>query len=181
MPFLKPLPSCAAPCCFTHTICLQSVPCAASIPPRSLSRSPITTLAALWCPDTAFQPPCKDQTDHGCTSEMGDAASGNRETSTSLRFLILLPCPAPAPLVRTHLEGSMRPAQNVTISSSIHCSAIKGDMFLHSCLCSIHRPLLVSAVASLISFFSTIFEQRAFQSWMSTYPCPTALGPPQAL
>lgn len=40
MPFLKPLPSCRARCCFTHTICLQSVPLAESIPPSCSSRNP---------------------------------------------------------------------------------------------------------------------------------------------
>lgn len=61
--------------------------------------------------------------------------------------------------MRAGLAGNVRPAQDVTISSSIPCSAKKGDMSLHPCLSSIYRPLLVSAGASLISFLTIAFEQ----------------------
>jgi len=86
-------------------------------------------------------------------------ASGNRETRTALGLLILPQCRSPMLLPRAGLVGNVRPAQDVTVSSSVHCSAKRGGMSLHACLSSIHRPLLVSAGSSLISFLTIAFEQ----------------------
>lgn len=63
-------------------------------------------------------------------------------------------------LARAGLVENMRLAQDIAISSSVHRGAKRGDdMSLQTCLFSIHRPLLVSAEASLISFLTTAFEQ----------------------
>lgn len=81
------------------------------------------------------------------SSEVEDAASGNRETSTTLGLLILPWWSSPTPRVRASLVGNLRPAQEVTISSSN--SAKRDDIFLHTCLSSTQRPLLVIYVQCL--------------------------------
>lgn len=112
--------------------------------------------ATIWT--SAFQSPYEDQADHHCSSEMADVASGSRETSTAPELLLLSWCPSPMRPVMIGLVGKLGPAQDNAISSS-PSSAKRGDLSLHACLSSSHRPLLVSAGSSLISFLTIAFEQ----------------------